>query len=286
MFEMIERRKFNEHFRTVVRFRDSRQCTLLFAVACLVVVNLATPAMARDDWPDQNPEEELAAFIPNFSVVTPALWRGGLPQKGGMEQLKKAGVKSIIDLMLPGKSVNKERAVASKLNIKFFNMPMNELKKTNREHDDKFLSIVTSPDNQPVFVHCRRGQDRVGTMVAIYRVRAQGWTADQAYSEMLAHGFHRLFFNLSNSVYTEAAREGGLSSQLPPSRYSRIKSSLKRTLSIRHHFRAVRMQVANVVRFLCGRRRRSEQRLGYIEERFVQESLMDRNKLPARENSP
>ena len=41
---------------------------------------------------------------------------------------------------------------------------------------------------KPVFVHCMKGQDRTGVVIAAYRIRRQGWTFDQAYQEMLSYG--------------------------------------------------------------------------------------------------
>jgi protein-tyrosine phosphatase len=35
-----------------------------------------------------------------------------------------------------------------------------------------------------VFVHCRRGADRTGVMVALYRITFDHWSADQAVEEM------------------------------------------------------------------------------------------------------
>jgi protein tyrosine/serine phosphatase len=37
-----------------------------------------------------------------------------------------------------------------------------------------------------VFLHCRRGADRTGTLVAMYRIARQRWTAASAYEEARA----------------------------------------------------------------------------------------------------
>jgi protein tyrosine/serine phosphatase len=41
-----------------------------------------------------------------------------------------------------------------------------------------------------VFVHCRRGADRTGVVVAVYRVCVEGWTKEDAIAEMMTGGFH------------------------------------------------------------------------------------------------
>ncbi len=54
----------------------------------------------------------------------------------------------------------------------------------------RFLEIVTDPDRTPVFIHCKHGADRAGTMCAVYRIVVQNWTKDQAIAEMTKGGFH------------------------------------------------------------------------------------------------
>lgn len=42
---------------------------------------------------------------------------------------------------------------------------------------------------RPLFIHCEDGRDRTGTMVALYRVAAEGWTIKQAYTEARTIGY-------------------------------------------------------------------------------------------------
>ncbi|MGH9861053.1 MAG: protein-tyrosine phosphatase family protein [Candidatus Acidiferrales bacterium] len=52
---------------------------------------------------------------------------------------------------------------------------------------------ATTPD-QKVLVHCRRGAERTGVMIATYRMTKQGWTAEQALEEMEAFKFRGFWF--------------------------------------------------------------------------------------------
>jgi hypothetical protein len=46
-----------------------------------------------------------------------------------------------------------------------------------------FFNAVDGAEPGPVFVHCRRGTDRTGAIVAFYRIARQGWEAEKAAKE-------------------------------------------------------------------------------------------------------
>ena len=46
----------------------------------------------------QDQKEAKYKELPNFHPVNSGLYRGGQPERGGLEQLKKLGVKTIINL--------------------------------------------------------------------------------------------------------------------------------------------------------------------------------------------
>ena len=52
----------------------------------------------------------------------------------------------------------------------------------------KILTILDSGDR--VFVHCKEGKDRTGTVVACYRIAADGWGNRKALSEAKSLGMH------------------------------------------------------------------------------------------------
>ena len=62
------------------------------------------------------------------------------------------------------------------------------------------LSVMTDPANQPVYVHCSRGVDRTGVVVAVYRMEVDGWSEAGAEAEMEAFGFHEVWFQLKKFV--------------------------------------------------------------------------------------
>jgi protein-tyrosine phosphatase len=52
-----------------------------------------------------------------------------------------------------------------------------------KEAAARFLATVDDPASGPVFVHCKRGADRTGAFVGLYRVLRQGWDLKRAYNE-------------------------------------------------------------------------------------------------------
>jgi len=177
--------------------------------------------------------EVLSQVIPNFGVVTPMLLRGGQPSEQGFTALKAAGIKTVINLRDGKKDISNEKEIVEGLGMKSVSIPLSVFKTVNDNHIDQFLKVVNDPKNQPVYVHCRQGMDRCGTMVGIYRLTQQNWAASDTYNEMLKYGFHPFFFGLSNSMYRVAANLGR--PETPPSAneiYDDLKSRFKKAVSV------------------------------------------------------
>jgi protein tyrosine/serine phosphatase len=79
-------------------------------------------------------------------------------------------------------------------------IPINAFKGLNSEVINKVINVMTNPEYQPVFIHCKLGEDRTGAFVAIYRMELEGWTVSEAETEMQAFGFNDIWVNLKNAV--------------------------------------------------------------------------------------
>ena len=161
------------------------------------------PLAPRDDLPG----------LKNFAEVSPALWRGAQPTDEGFAELKKRGVKTIVNL----RNVRSDRDNMKGTGLAYVHL---HCRAENPEEEDvlNFLKIVENPKNRPVFVHCQHGADRTGSMVAAYRIVEQGWTADEAIAEIRAFGYHGIFRDIL--TFTRAldrnAIAGKLESVKPP----------------------------------------------------------------------
>jgi protein tyrosine/serine phosphatase len=122
--------------------------------------------------------------LPNFSQVNENLYRGGQPTEVGVKKLEEDfKIKTIINLRGADERAKKEENWAKDADIKFINVPLQNWFGPKDEKIEKILNLINDPENQPVFIHCKRGSDRTGTAVAVYRMTHDGWTAKQAHKE-------------------------------------------------------------------------------------------------------
>jgi len=124
------------------------------------------------------------AGLPNLHKVSEGLYRGAQPTPAGIKELKRLGVRTIINLREP----EADRAGLKGTDLGYECIPMTAF----RPKDDdvvRFLRVVLDADRGPIFMHCKRGADRTGMMCAIYRIAVQGWTKEQALDEMTRGGF-------------------------------------------------------------------------------------------------
>lgn len=129
-----------------------------------------------------------AAGIKNFGRVNENYYRGAQPGPEGMAELKGLGVKTVIDLRKDRKP--EAEAWAESAGLKYVNLPLVASRPATEAETEQFLRLVNDPENWPVFVHCKGGRHRTGALTAVYRMTHDGWTADQAFEEMLKYDFN------------------------------------------------------------------------------------------------
>ncbi|HEY9677726.1 MAG TPA: tyrosine-protein phosphatase [Drouetiella sp.] len=142
----------------------------------------------------------VARQVNNGGVVSPHLLRSAQPTPANFQALKKAGVKTIINLRDGQQDIDYERGIVEKLGMRYVSIPMSSFKPVKQAQVQSFLNIVSDPRFTPALVHCRQGEDRTGTMCAMYRMEKQGWTGPQAYKEMIGYGFHPEFVMLDQAI--------------------------------------------------------------------------------------
>jgi tyrosine-protein phosphatase SIW14 len=127
--------------------------------------------------------------LPNFHKISETFYRGGQPTEEGVNNLAKLGIKTIINLRGgKNKKVNKEEIWAKKAGITFIHSPLSNWFASRDDKIQTILDEIKNPENQPVFLHCKRGADRTGTVTAVYRMKYEDWTAKDANDEAKKFG--------------------------------------------------------------------------------------------------
>jgi tyrosine-protein phosphatase SIW14 len=129
--------------------------------------------------------------VGNFARISDTLFRGAQPTAEGFRELKKMGIKTVVNL----RSYHSDRDELKGTGLQYAHIYSQAW---DPDDDDilAFLKIVEDPANQPVFVHCMHGADRTGWVVAVYRIIEQGWSVDDAWREMQNFGHHEVFKGL------------------------------------------------------------------------------------------
>jgi tyrosine-protein phosphatase SIW14 len=129
--------------------------------------------------------------IRNFDRVNDHVYRSGEPSTVGLQELGAIGIKRVIDLREKSGATAFEKETLEKLGIKYTNVPFAGFSAPTDQQIQSVLKLLT--DNaSPVLVHCRRGKDRTGTVIACYRIQHDGWDNRRALAEAKEHGMSRL----------------------------------------------------------------------------------------------
>jgi tyrosine-protein phosphatase SIW14 len=157
-------------------YRTPLRSTIATLAAALIIA-ISQPAAAADGI-------ALAAriHIDNFGKIDDGYYRGAQPEEGDYADLASLGIKTVIDLTRDGR--DDEPGLVEQAGMKFFRIPLTTTDRPSDSAVAQFLSLVTNPANQPVYVHCQGGRHRTGAMTAVYRMTVDGWTSDKAYAEM------------------------------------------------------------------------------------------------------
>ena len=133
-----------------------------------------------------------APGVPNFHQVNDHIYRGAQPNDQGWESLAKLGVKVVIDLRRENEEGNHSVAAEAKAvqaaGMKYVNIPMNGIVAPRDVDVAKVMQLFNG--TEPVFVHCKLGKDRTGTVVACYRIAHDQWKNENALAEAKGIGLH------------------------------------------------------------------------------------------------
>ncbi len=137
-------------------------------------------------------ERELRG-LPNFGRITDNLYRGGQPTSDGFKSLHAMGVGIVVDLREDRSEVATEKREVEFLGMKSVGIPWSANHEPSSAQIVEFLDLVRANPDTKIFVHCRRGADRTGVMIAAYRIAVEHKPAAEAVSEMRQYHYDWLF---------------------------------------------------------------------------------------------
>jgi protein tyrosine/serine phosphatase len=176
------------------------------AICCLAAV-LAAPVLAQEASapipaaaavrPVQWAEPVEMEGVSNLHRISPTLYRSEQPTALGMKNLERLGIRTIINLRafnddkdeVKGTSLRTER-------VKILTWRIDD------KHVIEVMRMLKKAENGPFLIHCQHGADRTGLMSAMYRVLEQGWTPEDALTELIdgGYGYHSMWKNIVRYV--------------------------------------------------------------------------------------
>jgi|ERR1700680_839 len=123
-----------------------------------------------------------APGVPNFHQVDDHVFRGGQPSGHGFKSLSLIGVKTVIDLRSDAERHDEESLVKT-AGMHYIHVPLNGFTAPTDQQIVILLSLLDDSSAWPLFIHCRRGADRTGTVIACYRMAHDHWANEKALTE-------------------------------------------------------------------------------------------------------
>jgi uncharacterized protein (TIGR01244 family) len=154
--------------------------------AALVVLAAAgaflAPAALRAELPEEAP-----GGISGYHLAGPGVAVGGAPSRAALEELRKAGLKTVIDVRTEAEGTRTEEAVVKELGLRYVAIPVTPASFSVADAE-AVRKDQGDADAGPVLVHCVSG-NRVGGVFAVIE-SLKGRTPDAALAEGRRLGLH------------------------------------------------------------------------------------------------
>jgi len=160
--------------------------------------------------PESAAAQQAAADVPiaRFHQVDEHLYRGAQPTEPGLTRLHALGIRTVLNIRDDGDAaVESERRIVESLGMRFVHIPIkdgnifNWSRQIPTDTVRRFFEVLGSMPG-PVFIHCKRGTDRTGALVAIYRIARNGWDTARALQEANERGMRPWYRGLRKQIET------------------------------------------------------------------------------------
>lgn len=165
----------------------SRVIVVASALLAATLILASQPALAQTAGQCQ------ANTLPNCSRVADMLYRGGQPTSAGLRELQQMGVAVIVNFRDEANEIATEKREVESLGMKYVSIPWNGSSEPSSAQVVQFLDLVRANPNAKIFVHCKRGADRTGVMIAAYRIAVEHKAVSETVSEMYRFHYDHFF---------------------------------------------------------------------------------------------
>ncbi|HLK51137.1 MAG TPA: hypothetical protein VKT49_23505 [Bryobacteraceae bacterium] len=134
----------------------------------------------------------LCAEITHLHRVNDHIYIGKQPHPPQYSELAQMGIKTVLDLRGGRFHKPRERKQVEAAGMRYISMRLSGIFPPEDQQVAGVLSVLNDPERWPVFMHCWRGDDRVGLVIACYRMTHDHWSNRQALAEARSDGLNRL----------------------------------------------------------------------------------------------
>lgn len=131
------------------------------------------------------------AEIGRFSKIDDTLYRGRQPSKEQYAELSRLGIRTVLDLRGGPLHSPRERREVEASGMHYLTVRLSGIWEPKDPQIAKILGILEDPSLTPVYVHCHRGADRLGMVIACYRIAHDHWSNQEALREARRIGLNR-----------------------------------------------------------------------------------------------
>lgn len=121
-----------------------------------------------------------SSVVPLLNPLNDWLYRGPQPAEKDFVQLKRKGIRTVVNFRHEPKWIEWEKEKVEALGMKYVSLPWSITKPVKPQLLDQFFEVLDDPKNRPVFFHCRHGRDRSGVMATLAFMRYEKLSESQA----------------------------------------------------------------------------------------------------------
>lgn len=124
--------------------------------------------------------------VNQFRQLEDNLLLGPQPTDRDLQEAKALGVRTVIDLRMPGETPTQNADLAARYDLDYVNIPVDKASLSETQIGE--LDRVMKERPAPFLIHCASGA-RAAMLLSLIKARAHNWTAAQTFDEAARIGF-------------------------------------------------------------------------------------------------